>query len=92
MPRKQEATSTEPYAWAFNPVKLQRAKKYVADLEEMRLAGTPMEQRAALMEELSAGREEAVKARYVENQGFITGSRKIRPQPPRHDDEEEDDD
>lgn len=83
MPNPKIPVNKEPYSWAFNPIKLERAKKDISNLDEIRLAGTAFENKQEVMDELAAIREERVKARYIEIAGYIRGDKKARPRPPQ---------
>lgn len=89
MPKPKEDKKFGPYEWGENTLKLARAKKYVADREaNNQVAYTSEEEREA-----------AVKERYIETAGHITGTKMVRPRPahttfggqPTVNDEDEDD-
>lgn len=73
------APKKEPYSWAANPLKLTRAQKFIADADEIRVAGTTLEEKQAMIDSLATTREERVQARYRELAGHVLGEKRIRP-------------
>lgn len=89
MPKKEDKKFA-PYEWAENKLKLNLAKKHVADLEANKQVEFADE----------TDREAAVRERYVATEGHIVGDKVKRPrlahptfggQPTVSDDEDEDD-